>query len=99
FFIHQRRTSRRSVAIAPRLPATKGRIADAGPADAADRRHALGVGPEVAGLAAAAPAAADRAPGIVVGRLGKARRGCAEDRDQKGEGAENLPHDWLLRGV
>src|SRR6202011_4762739 len=72
--------------------------ANAAPADAAHRRHALRVGRVVAGLAAGL-AVAQRAPGIIVSRLGKARAGSAEDgHAEEGEGTEVLAHAGLLLG-
>src|SRR5262252_2373100 len=77
------------------LRPAKGRVANADPADAAERGHALLIAREVAGLGAA-PTSADRAPRVVVGRLGEAGRGCAREGHEEGEGAENFPHRWLL---
>src|SRR5262245_6132641 len=79
------------------LRSTVIRAADAVPADAADRGHALGKGGVVARQGTAGGAAAILgAPGIVVGRLGEAGRSGAYDGHKKGEGTEDLPHRWLL---
>src|SRR5262249_7892584 len=52
---------------------------DAGAADPAHRCHALGLGGVIAThRARAVLAAVDRAPWVVVGGLGKARRGCGK---------------------